>query len=520
MSKSTYDELPYLGFPRRHAHPSVIGATARIFGIEAPPVSTARILELGCGDGANILSIAAGLPDASCCGVDSSGIQIDRGQAAAQQAGIDNIRLIQADFVSADYPEENYDYIIAHGVYSWITSEEQDEMLQLIRRRLSSQGVAFISYNCFPGWNFRKLTRDIMLYQTRKLNGQQEKVDMARQVLPVIGEAIPQGIGGYAALVRDEQKLVDGTGDYYIAHEHLEEDNQPCYFHEFAERLDGNELQYLCEAEMSSMFINRYPAPLVRLQQEPPGTMAARIEAEQLLDYAVLRMFRQSLVVAKGHDGSSSISSSVVEGLWASAFGDFPDDPVFSNQSETFTSAKGIGINTSSAVAKAALFVLAKRWPERVAFDDLLEGAMALVPETGDEEARGAVAELLLAACSTDGVELHADRGMFTGEVPDKPRVSALARYQANQEKTAFTLRHLIYDVDGFARFLLPKLDGSLDFEGILSLILQGLESGELTLPPEVPVPDDPTEREAFIRQQLPGTLEGMANAGLFVREA
>ncbi|MEM1297207.1 MAG: class I SAM-dependent methyltransferase, partial [Verrucomicrobiota bacterium] len=263
-----YDQIPYRGFPRRHSHPELLAAHATIFGLSPQAVESSRILEIGCGDGANLISIAASLPNAHCSGVDRSVTHIEKGQEVITGAGLANIELQQGDFTELPAPEQPYDYIIAHGVYSWISHEEQQQLLSLIKNQLAPNGVAFVSYNCYPGWNLRTLVRELMLYRTRNVEDPQQKVNIARQILPVLSGAVPSTMQGYAALLVDEQTLVNQTDDYYIAHEHLEEDNEPCHFHEFADRLDQNELQFLCEAELSSMFINRYPAALTALQTQ------------------------------------------------------------------------------------------------------------------------------------------------------------------------------------------------------------------------------------------------------------
>ncbi|MDF1810912.1 MAG: class I SAM-dependent methyltransferase [Verrucomicrobiales bacterium] len=519
MSTSTYDELPYLGFPRRHAHPGVIAANARIFGIETADVETARILELGCGDGGNILSIASTLPKAKCCGIDFSSIQIDKGRSAAAAAGLKNIDLIQSDFTTAEFPDDEYDYIIAHGVYSWISSTEQHRMLEVVRSLLSENGVAFISYNCFPGWNLRKLTREMMLYETRKLKSPQDKVNLAREVIPLVMQSVPANLKGYASLLQGEQSLVNSTGDYYIAHEHLEEDNQPCYFHEFAERLDDHDLQFVCEAELSSMYLNRYPAALDRLQQEDAGSNEARIESEQLLDFAVFRMFRQSLICSKRHDINTELGTDVVRNLYSSAFGDFQSQPEFTEQPETYHSAKGIGLTTSSPAAKAALYVLAKNWPNRLLFDELVEATLELVP--GDRDVvEESIAEVLLAAATTDGVELHAERGNFTTEISEKPVINPLARFQAETDESVFTLRHINYTVDPFSRILLCSFDGSRSVEDVVPLIVAAVEDGSLTIAEGMAFPEDEAERDAMITDQIRNGLKNIADMGLLLKEA
>ncbi len=482
-----YDQIPYRGFPRRHAHPELLAANGTIFGMSPPPVETSRVLELGCGDGANIISIAASLPNATCIGIDQSETQIQQGQEVVTGAGLANVELRQGDFSEFAATEAPFDYIIAHGVYSWISADEQEKLLSLIKSQLSPQGVAFVSYNCYPGWNLRQLVRQLMLYRTRNVEDPQQKVNIARQILPVLSGAIPQTMQGYAALLVDEQQLLNQTDDYYIAHEHLERENSPCYFHEFATQLNQEGLQFLSEAELASMFINRYPAALGVLQTEDADV----IEAEQLLDFAVLRMFRQTLICHDNIEISRQLSPEVAKNMLATAFGMYDQAPKqFDNRPESYQGSKGANVTTRHPLAKAAMLVMAESWPKRLSFEELetlahqkLAGGTSTALESDAlEQATQSLAEMLLASATADIVELHTFTGSFVAEATDQPIASPLARYQAGKGPSVTTLRHSAINLDTLSQHLIQLCDGTHDLDAMITSVESLVSEGKFVL--------------------------------------
>ena len=517
---SSYDAIPYQGFPRQHAHPEVLASAATLFGLQPPPVESSRILEIGCGDGANIISIAASLPGSGCAGVDGSGTQIQKGQEIIQGAGLQNIALIEGDFTHLAEPDQPYDYIIAHGVYSWVNPEAQNKLLALIKSQLSPNGIAFVSYNCYPGWHLRQMIRELMLFRTAGIDDPQERINISRQILPVLSQAVPREMRGYAALLQDEQSLLNQTADYYIAHEHLEEDNRPCYFHEFTDQLAANGLQFVTEAELSSMFINRYPAALGALMKEEDGI----VEAQQYLDFALLRMFRQSIICHDSQTIERQLTSDVVRQMHASAFGLYAQQPNFDSQPESFQGAKGANITTSHPVSKAAMVVLAERWPARLTFEELERLAMekltgsssALEPEAIKEGSQ-ALAEILMAGATAELVELHTAPSRYTTSLSEQPIASELARYQAQSGNAVFNLRHQTVNLDAVNIRLIALLDGTNGHDALVATIRQMATDGELVLQENGQAVEGEEELQRVALAQTMNRLAGFARNALLV---
>jgi len=110
----------------------------------APPVEGWRVLEIGCGDGSNILPMAFDYPEGRFVGLDRALNPVEAGRALASRLQLANIELHAADLLEWE-PDGEFDYIIAHGIFSWVPEEIREKILKICRVALKPLGVAFIS---------------------------------------------------------------------------------------------------------------------------------------------------------------------------------------------------------------------------------------------------------------------------------------------------------------------------------------------------------------------------------------
>jgi SAM-dependent methyltransferase len=136
------------------ADPAVNASVARAAGLDAKDASDAKILELGCGTGHHILSLANRWPNAECTGVDVSARSIARARNLARQAGLGNVRFCECPLEQFE-PEGEFDHIIAHGVFSWVGDETKLALMDFIGKRLAPGGIAVVSFNVAAGWKAR-----------------------------------------------------------------------------------------------------------------------------------------------------------------------------------------------------------------------------------------------------------------------------------------------------------------------------------------------------------------------------
>src|SRR5579871_3023876 len=151
-TRASYDEIPYASQPLVRQQPARLAAAALWFGLTAPRASTARVLEIGCASGGHIIPLAALWPEACFIGVDLSPAQIAAGNARIDRLGLRNISLSARSLEAIGVDDGDFDFIVCHGVYSWIPAPLREVLLRTIAERLRPEGVASVSFNVLPGW--------------------------------------------------------------------------------------------------------------------------------------------------------------------------------------------------------------------------------------------------------------------------------------------------------------------------------------------------------------------------------
>ena len=127
--KTTYDVVAYRTIPRRQTHPDRLAAIGKLFGMDPAPVGDCRVLEVGCGDGANLIPMAYYLPDSRITGFDLADVPIAQGREVARDLGLANLDLRVADLCAFGEGEQEFDYIFAHGLYSWVPERVRDGLM-------------------------------------------------------------------------------------------------------------------------------------------------------------------------------------------------------------------------------------------------------------------------------------------------------------------------------------------------------------------------------------------------------
>ena len=293
--RADYDATPYNSDAFPQSAPGQLAAIAYLFGLETPEVSTARVLEVGCAAGANVIPFAVAHPKASVVGIDLSEVQIDAGRVRVQKLGLDNLELRAGDIARMELAGlGQFDYIVAHGVYSWVPENVQDAILSAFRRLLAPKGVAYLSYNTYPGWKTKEVLRDAMLLASGGSATPDEKVRNARGMVDFLDEVAPAG-GVLSRVMAESRAFSESFGDSYLLHDELETFNSPCYFYEMLNRAGAHGLAFLAEARPEAMFPgNHGPKVAEYLQEKCAGV---QVLIEQYMDFVVNRLFRESLLV-------------------------------------------------------------------------------------------------------------------------------------------------------------------------------------------------------------------------------
>ncbi|RYX97218.1 MAG: methyltransferase domain-containing protein [Comamonadaceae bacterium] len=292
--EQAYDDAPYESNAFGQSHPARIAAIAHLLGLDPPPVETARVLELGCASGGNLIPLALHFARAHFTGVDISGRQIASGAQRAARLGLKNIELRHAGIESLTAADGKFDYIICHGVYSWVPEPVRDALLRVCGENLADGGIAFVSYNTLPGWHFVQPVRDLMLYWTQDIVDPAEKSRVAREVLGSVKDIAAEPAGN---IYRKEADTLRPAGASYVLHDHLELHNAPCYLKDFVAHAERHALAYLGDAAFTLPGLLESTPLLTGLAEKYAAGDIVR--AEQLLDFLRNRRFRETLLVRK-----------------------------------------------------------------------------------------------------------------------------------------------------------------------------------------------------------------------------
>ena len=508
---TAYDEIPYPGGAYQQSHIDRLETLATLFGMTPPDIRSCRVLELGCADGSNIIPMACALPGSRFTGIDLSARQIQPGLETIRALGLRNIELRQADIRDVDDRFGAFDYIIAHGVYSWVPVEVQDHILRLCYERLSPSGVAYISYNTYPGWRMRGMLRDMMLYHARKFENRQEQIEQARALINWLAEIIRAENSPYGLLLKRELEQMQKWPNAYFRHDSLAEINEPVYFHQFVEHAEQHGLQFLAEAEFPSMIAGNYGAPV----DETLNRLSRNIiEMEQYMDFVRNRLFRQTLLCRRDVKLSRSLGPWNLTDLHVAArlSAANPEMDLNSTEPEVFHGVGDLKVSTSQPVVKAALYCLTERWPAATAFSDLLLRARSLLKHkddgctpSGSGETDGATLGSVLLTCFTRGLcELYAHPPEFVIAPGLRPMACPFARLQARSREMVINRRHEGVPLNALAKQLLPLLDGGQDCDSMLDALIRLAADGTLL----VKVAERLVSERGEARQILAGELE------------
>jgi methyltransferase-like protein/trans-aconitate methyltransferase len=478
---SSYDQIPYssLAFPQ--THPDRLAAIARIFRLSPPKVATCRVLELGCAGGGNLVPMSVNLPAAEFVGVDTSTRQVAEARATIRALGVRNARVEPASILDIDESWGTFDYIICHGVFSWVDEAVQDRILEIADRNLAADGIAYVSYNTYPGWHMRDMVRQMMRYHAAQFAEPREQVEQARALLSFLASAVPD-TGPYNQLLAAEADRASRAPDSYLFHEHLERTNLPIYFHQFIARAERVHLQYLAEAEVSGMLTTHFPAAVAEtLERISPDLL----HIEQYMDFIRNRQFRQTLLCHEAVRPVRALSPDVLHGLLlsSSAVAESPSVDLAAGTAVGFTNGKQRAEVTKPST-KAAMLILRESWPCAIETDVLTELALdRAAPHLGDapaDEARRGMLEDLFGGVMYGLVELHTEPPPCTNRVSDHPRAHPVAAYQAESGTLVVNAHHQMLDLDPFSIEVLRLSDGRRGHGEIADALGHEVESGRL----------------------------------------
>lgn len=520
-----YDEVPYASHPFQSTRPENLQALGTLFGLTPADPRTCRVLELGCASGGNIIPLAARFPEAEVVGVDLSRVQIEKGQATVEaNGGLENLSLRHGSISDIDGSWGKFDYIICHGVFSWVPPDVQEAIFRVVNENLADDGIAYISYNTYPGWKAREVIRDAMLLRSAKETDPTRRLALARGIVDFLSDHVPDGALLKAAM-KDGSAIVNKYDPTYLAHEFLEPFNAPMYFQQFVEKANGHGLAYLGDAIHQIMFLQNYPEGIQKpLQDEVQGDHELM---EQYLDYVVGRTFRQSLLI-HANAAHKVVRAIAPENLENFAFwSDLKDVAPAEGQSEVteFQDDANNRFNATNAVVRAIVETMRERFPAPASYQELFDAVKARTDMTPDVIRRelGEALRILTVKASI-GMVLPSE--LIARNVGERPRtLDYLRNAAANFVKEAggatstsmTSLTHRDVSMDFYAAWILSNLNGQNDLDALVDLAKKAVENGTLHVTNANGEALAGDEIEAHFRQTIPVALDKLRRSGFLV---
>jgi SAM-dependent methyltransferase len=504
MARDPYDELPYTDHAYAESHPDRLAVVALLSGWEAPALRGARVLELGCGRGGNLLPMAASLPEAAFVGVDRGAIQIEEARHIARATGTANVTFHAASFEEVDLPRGAFDFVVCHGVYSWVPPASRRVLLDVVAASLSPRGVAYVSFNVLPGWYARMAARDWLGFAKEAAGPAGSVAWLAAQVSPELG-AYRSELEAVAARLKETDRA-------YAVHEYLAADNHPETLAAFAAQARSAGLAFLGDAIPSQTAVGLLPDAAAKRARAMDA-----VAAQQLADFVRATAFRRALLVradtaaARVWTAPMDLDPAAIEGLrLSSRLRAKPAGGSTVGGPEWFTSEAG-SVQVGDPAARRALSALARVAPRSMSFDEVAAEALAAeglglgsAPLTMDAM-RGALAgELFEVWLAAGGLELHAYEPALRTDVAILPRASPVARWRAANGGPITNVWHEeVRLAEPVVRFLLGRLDGTRDLAALVTDARAAVAGAPLT--------------EEELRSLVQGALALLASSALLV---
>ena len=502
-SDEAYETFQYENLPFQATHPDWLRTIGVLHGLQPAPAERCRVLELGCGRGGNLVPLASLLPDSEFVGVDLAASQIDDARRDAAALGLANLRLEAMDI--ADVPAQwgSFDYIICHGVYSWVPEHVRRRILEISATQLNPHGVAYVSFNALPGWHVRGMLRT-MLHRVVPEGPAPEMAQSARGFLRLMRRLTPEN-GPLAAWLWRELDLLDMMSDRYLYFEYLVEHNEAFYLDDFLHDADAAGLTYVGNADLASAV----PRQLGQSgRREVLDLCGDPLVAEQLSDYLVVRLFRRAVLCRHDAPLSRTPRPEVLVDAWlASEHADDVEVDLGTNVQVTLDGGDGDGAIIASpdtTVAQVLTWVVGDAGAGGATMREVIEAVAERLGRPVDAALEHEVLQRALELVIDGDLAAGFWRRPAAAEVPERPVVPRFTRWQALQARDSVTsLLHAEVAADPLDRTLLQVMDGELDLVGLVTVVTRAMGEGRLQIEIDDEPLTDPSQLAELINLKL-----------------
>jgi len=517
---NTYDEVPYESFSYGLTNPYHFFTLAALFGMKPPAVETAKILELGCAGGGNLIPHAVNYPKAHFVGIDLSKVQIDEANKHKTALDLKNIEFHHCSITDIDEKFGKFDYIICHGVLSWVPQFVRDKIFEVCSTNLTENGIAYISYNTLPGWNMVRTIRDMMLYHSSTFPNIQDKINQSRLLLDFVKDSLEGSNSPYAEVLKTEADLLSKQSDHYLRHDHLEDDNIQFYFHQFMDEAKKQNLQYLSDCNISTMYLGNMPTKVAEKLQAVNDI----VRTEQYMDFITNRRFRSTLLCHSNVKLNRSINNEDIA-KYNLHFNIVPEKPLSEidlNSTEPlkffYNGNAESSLSTASPYMKAVLYTFSENLNNPISFDKIVIAANKKLNGSKLNEIKAELTNNAMKLVLQGYINITLQKSR--SEVKrDKPKAAKIVTYQATHTPSMWVtnLKHEVIGINLFEKLALRYMDGKHDKDQIIDAVLKHVVSGEMTLSRDGAKIDNMDEIRAELERFFETTVEKFAANALLI---
>lgn len=484
MSESlafSYDITEYESRSYSQTHPDHLYTLAKLFGLQPTEFANARILELGCASGGNIIPLACQAPSARIVGIDLSSVQIQRAARSIKELGLTNIEVfhLSIEDITPDFGQ--FDYIICHGIYSWVPDNVREKILSVCQNHLTPQGVAYISYNTLPGWNAVKSIREMMLYHTKAILDPIAKAKEARNLLSFMVKGLGDENSAYAKFLRNEIDILANQPDSYLVHDHLGQVNQPFYFYQFIDSAKRYQLSYLADTDLALMYAANLPPSLSNEMSKIKDVVACG----QYLDFILNQRFRCTLLCHDNVKVNRHLLTHQIKSFYLSFKGKIKEqcqDP--HNEEPMNFIGQHISLALTHPLSKVAMLKLAEHKGKPIAFDALCDSVVKEIPSHDRAYVEWfLVEELNLMRLVLGGlIQIHSNGGRYADSPGETPLAAGWIHYQLKHQTWVTNHRHENISLNDIERFILQNCDGQISVKELSQKLTEFLAQQKVGL--------------------------------------
>jgi len=476
-----YNEVFFESRPSPERHVTRLSTLAHLCGLKSPLASQARVLEIGCSTGANLIPMACAFPKSTFVGFDISSPQIEAAKGDSEVLQLKNIKFMVGDVRQDDLLSEKFDYIICHGVLSWVDPGIQGALLDFVSKHLTSEGVCYLSFNSLPGYKTREILWNAIAPIREMSSPPEQKILKAKELLRSMVAVLVDAHRPYGMQLKEEIERNLERSDGFFVHELLNPFCSAVTLSDLKSQLSKQQLYYLCDSLplRSPGTWSSFP----ELEQKVGAVLREFKDQEQIADYLFPHSFRGALVSLKAGKPLLRDKLELLEELkLCSPLIPLEEQPdIFSNETVTFCSPTEQTFDENDILVKSALLVLRGTWPRPIPFKELLSSALDLAGLKKPADGQLALLKITLAHYF-QGNHLELFREGYPNQIhpSEQPEVLSFARLQVLRQDWVTTLRHESLPVDQFDRHLIPLLTGSNSRASVVEQMLEHFESGKL----------------------------------------